>query len=452
MTASSADRRPNVILMTAHDLGQHLGCYGNPTVRTPHIDGLAEQGVRFASSFCVAPQCSPSRAALATARYPHSNGVMGLTHGLFQWELHDGETHLAQRLADLGYHTARLGVVHESNRDDLGFHERLQPAAADPTDPTVPVARGMREADCAARFIEQRQGGDQPFYLQLGFFEPHRNPNHPTHWPATHRPAERPATVPGYIRDDEDARDEFAFFEASIRTVDDAVGRILDALDRTGQADNTLVLFTADHGAPFPRAKCTLYDPGLEVPLIARWPGGPVPAGHVCDAMVSNIDYVPTLMDLLDGPAPVNGQGVSFAPALRGEPCDGRDAMFAEMTYHDYYDPMRCIRTDRYKLIVNFMFNRGFMDSSQQWRPRCTPVHPAAPNLSRHPLVELYDLHADPLEHHNLADDADHADLKRSLLERLHAWMDETADPLRQGVPVSPMHNQALALLRDDGA
>ena len=450
MTAAPETRRPNVILLTAHDLGQHLGCYGNETVRTPHLDRLATEGVRFPQSFCVAPQCSPSRAALATARYPHANGVMGLTHGLFQWELHETETHLAQRFADLGYHTARLGVVHESNRDDLGFHERLQPDRADPADPNVPVARCMRDADRAARFLDQRQREDRPFYLQLGFFEPHRDPNHPTHWPPTHRPAERPATVPGYLRDDEAARDELAFFEASIRTMDDAVGRVLDALDRTGQADDTLVLFTADHGAPFPRAKCTLYDPGLEVPLLARWPAGPLPAGHVSDALISNVDYVPTLMELLDGPAPDNAHGVSFAPALRGEPCEGRDALFAEMTYHDYYDPIRCVRTDTHKLLVNFIFNKGFMDSSQQWQPRCSPVVPAQPAMSRHPLVELYDLRRDPLEHHNLAEDPAHVELKRTLLDRLNRWMHDTCDPLLEGIPVPPMHTQALTLLRGD--
>lgn len=439
--------QPNILLVTCHDLGQHLGCYGVPTVDTPTLDRLAAEGVRFSRSFCVAPQCSPSRATLFSGRFPHANGVMGLCHAGFKWDYNEGEVHLARRLADAGYHTACLGIVHESpSQEGLGFAE-IMPHRPPCDDETTPFAINL--AENAERWLADIARREQPFYLQLGFFEPHRNHGYPTQWPPTNRPARADVTVPGYLADTPGAREEMAWFEASVRTVDDAMIRVLGALEAAGLAEDTLVIFTADHGIPFPRAKCTLYDPGLEVPLIMRWPRGPWQAGTVHDAMVSNTDYVPTLCDLLGLPAPENTHGISFAPLLKGEPLQPRREIFAEMTYHDYYDPIRCLRTETHKLIVSFCYNKALMDCSQQWGRRTTTVVPPDPHAARHPLVELYDVAADPLEHENLAERPEMADLRRELLARLHAWMVDTGDPLLEGVPMSPTHHEALAVLND---
>ncbi len=433
-------------MISCHDLGQHLGCYGICTVDTPHIDRLAERGVRFNRSFCVNPGCSPSRASIATGRYPHSHGVMGLTHAHFSWDLHDDEVHICQRFKQSGWHTALLGVCHEvPERHKLGFDEYLEFDRSDPD-----RAPAMAVAASAEAFLAGRADADKPFFFQLGFFEPHRGPWHPTHWPSTHRPARREVTVPPFLIDDPGARQEMAFFEASVRTVDDAMGRIMAALDAHGLADNTLVLFTSDHGIPFPRAKCSVYDPGIEVPLILRWPGGPWQAGSEHDEMITNVDYLPTLCELLGLPEPDNHQGYSYAPLLRGESQTPRDHVFAELTYHDYYDPLRVIRTATHKLIVAFTYNKGFMDPSQQWIPKTNTVEPPPEaGQSRHEIVELYDLVNDPLEHHNIAEDPASADVRRDLLGRLHQWMVETNDPLLEGVPMSPMHRMALEALEN---
>ncbi len=442
--------RPNVILITAHDLGQHLGCYGIATVDTPHIDRLASEGLRFNRSFCVNPGCSPSRASLATGRFPHSHGVMGLTHSLFAWDLREGECHIQRRFQQAGYRTALNGVCHEApDPRKLGFDDYL---STEPGHPDPDRARAMKLADSTGAYLHHRAGEDQPFYLQVGFFEPHRDTSHPTHWPPTHRPARREATVPQSLRHDLEAWREFAYFEASIRTVDDAVGQIMAELDAAGLADDTLVIFTSDHGIPFARAKCSVYDPGLEVPLILRWPNGPWAAGTIQDAMVSNVDYLPTLCDLLGMPTPDNHQGHNYAPLLRGEDQTPRDHVFAELNFHDYYDPLRVIRTERHKLIVAFAYNKGFMDPSQQWKPMTTPITPPElANQGRHALVELYDLQADPLEMNNLADDPAHDAVRARLLGRLHDWMVQTDDPLLTGVPTPPMHRMALDVLRKHG-
>jgi N-sulfoglucosamine sulfohydrolase len=126
----------------------------------------------------------------------------------------------------------------------------------------------------------------------------------------------------------------------------------------------------------------------------------------------------------------------------------GREELFAEMTFHDYCDPRRCLRTRTHKLIVNFSSAPLFMDPSQAWRPKCTTVVPADPGTGSHPPVELYDLANDPLEHRDLAGDLAHAELLKTMLRRLHRWMVETADPLLHGIPNSPMHARAVRALQ----
>jgi arylsulfatase A-like enzyme len=222
---------------------------------------------------------------------------------------------------------------------------------------------------------------------------------------------------------------------------------MLDALDRLGMADNTLFMFTADHGIPFPRAKCSLYDPGLEVPLIVRWPAGGIEGGRVEDGMISHVDVLPTLGEMLGLSLPGNLHGESFASTWRGEDHRGRDVLFAEMTYHDYYDPIRVVRTQRHKLMVHFMYNVGFMDPSQQWDRLSRSIVTPHPPHSRHGLVELYNLQADPLELNDLANDPAHADLRAELLRQLAQWMRDTDDPIMRGVPLAPMHREALDAL-----
>jgi N-sulfoglucosamine sulfohydrolase len=441
---------PNILIMVCHDLGRFLGCYSVPTVQTPHIDRLAGQGIRFTRAFCTAPQCSSSRASMYTGRYPHSNGVLGLTHGNFGWDLHPEERHLGQILRDSGYTTALLGIHHESRR--------LSPeevAARCGMDVLLPPATGERLSQQAAALIEQRARGDQPFYLQIGFEEPHRlyaadEPDYEGFIGDYIQPdSSQGITIPGYLRNTPGGRAELAELQGAIRYVDRAIGQILGALDRLGLAENTIVVLTTDHGLALPRAKCTLYDPGIEAALIMRYPRRGWQAGSTRDALISNVDLLPTLLDLAGIMTHERVQGRSFAPLLDGAAYESRDAIFSEMTYHDYYDPQRCIRTDRYKLIAFFAAAPAFMDPTQSWRPRSDPVVPEQPALAFHPLIELYDLDADPWERHNLAGDPAYAAVRRDLAARLMAWMRDTGDPLLAGAVTSPTHWMALAALTD---
>ena len=430
---------PNVLVITCHDLGRHLGCYGIPTVQSPNLDRLAGEGVRFAGAFCTAPQCSPARASLFTGRYPHANGVMGLCHGRFGWDLNHDEQHLAAMMAGSGRHSVLAHHQHETRRpDDMGYDRILVGDAVHPAG---------RVVDEVSAFLKTRTSADAPFFLQLGFFEPHR----PFEIWDTPPDDERGVTIPPWLVDDAGARAEFAGFQGAIRSLDRAIGRLLAALDGAGLAANTIVVFTADHGIPFPRAKCSLYDPGLEVALIVRWPAGGLPDGSVPDPMVSHLDVVPTLLDLCGAPIPANLHGRSLAPLLRGETWEPRDAVFGQITHHDYCDPRRCIRTRTHKLIVNFTNAPFFMDPSQAWRPKTITKDPADPAGTTHDPVELYDLMADPGETCNLARSDAHRTTCRELLRRLHRWMQETSDPMLQGIPTPPIYDRAMRALTGKG-
>lgn len=427
--------RPNILFITSHDVGQHLGCYGRETVFTPALDQLAAEGVRFAHSFCVAPQCSPSRAAMHTGRYPHSNGVLGLTHGNFGWDLNPSEKHLAELLRSAGYFTSVVGVHHES-RD---------PARCGFAEINVGDKPGAEVAARCEDFLKARSENPQPFYLQVGFFEPHRKFD----FGGATAAESRGVFIPPFLRDEPSARSELAAFQGAIQQLDAAVGRVLASLANHGLADNTLVLFAADHGIPFPRAKCSLYDPGIQVALLVRWPIRLWSGGRVVDELVSNVDYFPTILDAA-GLEHVNGiQGHSFAALLDRRHYAPRTEIFGEMTYHQYYDPLRCLRTPELKLICNFASNPSFMNPSQTYRPATITTVPRAPEYSQHPDIELFDLRTDPNEFTNLVRDPSYADTKNELLVRLHEWMVRTADPLLHGVPISPQHRRVLSALGD---
>ncbi len=326
----------NILTVICHDLGQRLGCYGVPNIRSRNIDRFAKGAVRFDNAFCTAPQCSPARAALWTGRYPHANGVVGLAHSEFGNDLHPDERHLAQVLADDGHQTILFGTQHVSPTPErCGFREVHGRGSC------IKIASEV--ADYLPTIDRSR-----PFLMQIGFSEPHRPYGHDGTEPLDASTVD----VPGHLPDIPEIRADLADMEASIASVDLAFGTILDALDRAGLADDTLVMFVADHGIPHVRSKMTLYDPGLEIALVMRIPG--VEGGRATSEMISNVDVFPTILELLGKDVPKNVQGRSFKGLLKGTEYAPSDAIFGEKTYHAFYDPMRAIRTERWKLIANF--------------------------------------------------------------------------------------------------
>jgi N-sulfoglucosamine sulfohydrolase len=423
--------KPNIVLITCHDLGKHLGCYSQETVNSPALDALARQGVVMDQAYCTAPQCSPSRSALHTGRHAHANGIMGLTHEPFNWRLHPGEKHMARLLQEAGYETALIGEQHLShNPRALGYDEVQEAKTA------------VTVANAAAAFIEAHRGAERPFYLETGFVEVHR----PYDWGGATPDSSLGVQVPSYLPDAPAAREEFAALQGAIAALDQGVGQIVTALEENGLTQNTWLIFTVDHGLAMPRAKGTLYDSGLGVALIMHWPAAGISGGRRYAQLVSHVDLVPTLLEGIGLPLPDNLHGRSYWPLLQGEAYRENEAVFAEKTFHTAYEPMRAVRTQSHKLIVNFEVG-PLMDVADDVRH--SPIYPLMLNriTGQRPPVELYDLQQDPEELANLAGNAETAVLEQEMVNLLVDWMQDTADPLLQGPVPSPYYRQTVGQL-----
>jgi len=437
-------KQPNILIIHCHDLGQHLGCYGIESVNTPNIDAFSRNGHLFRNAFATAPQCSPSRASMYTGTYPEENGVMGLCNAIMEWDLKPDIPHIGQILREAGYFTFGAGVIHETmsgpQRCGLDHYIKNQSAG--------------QLAESFPGLIMKAKEEQRPFYGQVGFFPPHRRP---LDWSdkkedqgfleSGMEPDDSLGIkVPGYLADTPGTREELAELQGAIRAVDEAFGSMLKCLEENGLRENTILIFTTDHGIAMPRGKCTLFDPGIEIAMMLQWPGG-LPEHKTIDALYSNVDLTPTLLDLAGLNIPQHMSGRSWKPFLMGQQTPVRDEVFSSMTFHDYYFPMRSVRTDRYKMIVHFSNTHAFMDPTQSWHHRSETLVPPNNNRSKSPLVELYDVDEDPWEHNNLADSDAHFPVRDDLLERLAGHMRSVKDPLPdKGFP-SPRHVKACSLL-----
>src|SRR5437870_1486939 len=382
---AQARLRPNIIYIHSHDTGRYLQPYGH-AVPAPNLQRLAEGGVLFRKAFNAAPTCSPSRASPLTGQCPHSNGMLGLAHRGFS--MIDYKRHIAHTLRAAGYYSALIGLQHVARDPNIIGYDKVASFKGNRTEEVAPAA---------AEFL--KQSPKAPFFLDVGFFETHREFRKPG-------PKEDPrfSLPPAPIPDTPQTRLDMASFKASARVMDEGVGMVLNALEASGLAANTLVISTTDHGVPFPSMKCNLMDHGMGVSLIMRGPGG-FSGGKVSDAMVSHIDVFPTICDLLDIERPAWLEGKSMMPVIRDGAQEINEQIFGEVNYHAAYEPKRAVRTRRWKYIRHFDGRK----------------HPNLPNCDDSPskslwlehgwrdrtvdAEQLYDLVFDANETHNVAAD-----------------------------------------------
>lgn len=425
--------RPNVIFITCHDLGDFLGCYGTP-VETPNLNRLAGQGILLANHFATASICSPSRASILTGCYPHTHGLLGVTHRGWRMDLGTCAT-LPSTLRDAGYGTHLFGVQHE-HRDAAALgYAHVHPVASKHADDVAPAVEG---------WLRAHAGKDGPFFASVGFAETHRtglNPSRFAH--STYRRAD-PArvAVPAWLPDIPEVRGELADLYGAIRNADENVGRILSALDASDLSGNTLVIFTADHGIALMHAKGTLYDGGTKVACLARWPGG-LSAGRRCQGLSSHLDWMPTILEFCGIPVPSSVQGASMSALLDGRSDRGRACVFAEENYTFGFNPRRMVRTHDRKYIRNalnicvydYLIAEIELSAANFRRNR-----PMGSFYSRkRTREELYDLREDPAEMHNLAEDSSKAGEIASLRQVLDHHLCDTGDPFAQThVPLQP--------------
>ena len=406
----------NIIYMHTHDSGRYMEPYGYK-METPAIMDFGQQSTLFRNAYCAGPTCSPSRSALLTGMVPHSNGMIGLAHRGFK--LNDDSQHLASFLRLNGYETILCGVQHEGkNTASLGYNKVLGNQGHG----------DLVNADRAANYILNNT--DEKFFMSFGMFNTHRvfpestvNPDY--------------VTVPPTIPDTADNRLDFSQYITSMQIVDKCVAKIMEAVYKTGRDKDTLIIFTTDHGISYPYMKCNLYDTGIGVSLMIKYPGNPT-AGKATDCMVSHLDIFPTICELNGIDKPNYLQGVSLLPVLTDN-IPVRDEIYSEVTFHAAYEPKRCIRTDKFKLIKRF-------DTHLLPVPANIDASPSKTSLIKNgyldtPVIreELYDLTADPYERVNLIGNDRYLTAYNELNSKLVKHMVDTDDVILkypEGVPI----------------
>jgi len=418
-------KNPNIIMLITHDQGQFAACYSPEkpnTLKTPNIDKIAQNGIRFTNYFCTAPQCSPSRGGIQTSLYPHQNGLMGLVDR--GWTLPSDNKTLPMYLKERGYSTHLLGFQHESfDAFTLGYD-------------TVSKRRTEMFYNCHKmnkdyqEFFIEHQKDDKPFYVSIGLDQVHR-PFRIWKGPEINP---KDVIVPPYLPDNEIVREDLAEFYSSIEGVDECIGNIEKMLEETNLKDNTLFIYTTDHGEAYPRAKCTLYDPGIKTLLLMSYPNSNIIGKNlVYDQLISNLDLSPTILDLVSDKIPKKIQGKSFLPLLKGEIDKFRNEIFSEKSFHEKYDPIRSIRTEHYKYIMNFdPPNNSYQIPGDMRQDKIGKYFLKLNNESRS-KEELYDLKNDPNEFSNLAENSNYNDIRKDLKSRLFNWMEKTDDPILKG-------------------
>lgn len=409
---SSEVRPPNIVFLFSDDHSvPDLGAYGNSAIQTPTLDRLAEEGVLFNRAYVTSSQCSPSRASILTGRWPHEVGASRL-HADAQQEF----TSLIEMLNDAGYYTGAYRKVHQQQiQDQLDFY-------------------GDADEALTSFFDELPEG--RPFFLWFGSTDPHR-PYNTGEYEYLHDP--EMVIVPDYLPDTPAVRQDLADYYNEIRRFDRESGEILTILEEHGLSHNTMVVMSGDNGLPFPRAKATLYEAGIKVPLIVKWPDK-IGAGTVSDELVSLLDLTPTWLEAAGIPVPEEMGGISLIPLFEGNSSDHREFLFAERNWHDNWDPMRAIIGKRYKLIQNYRPEVPYIPSldlqnsrSYQEIQRLISESDLPKDLSWYtkesrPQVEFYDLHEDPGEWNNLASNPGYDTLVTRYQQILSEWMNQTSD------------------------
>jgi N-sulfoglucosamine sulfohydrolase len=416
----------NIVLITGDDLGWNdLSSYGNPNLATPHLDRLAAGGVWFRRAFDVTSSCSSSRATYATGQYPHTHGVTGLVHRMPELSLPKGTPTLASHLRAAGFHTAIEGKWHAAfpeTPDAYGYAEVM----------TTLITQWIEDSTKTVAFIERTSG--KRFFLELNYMNPHRNVlgdfiQHPDH------PVDPSAIeIPGYahLPDVSGLREELAAYYSQVERMDAMVGDLIEALDDAGILEDTLLVFISDNGMPFPGNKLNLYDRGTGTPLMFHWPAGLQPAER--HDLVSSVDLMPTLLDVVGVRVPAEVEGRSLVPLLvDANAASETNAVFSEMTMHENSEafPMRSVRTDRFRYIRNYNDRPVPMEGDDQaWVAEVLAMDlPGFRWTARRVPEELYDLSIDPTEQTNLVSVLESQATLAELRARLNDHMETTNDP-----------------------
>lgn len=459
----------NIVVFITDDQSPTLGCYGDTAAKTPNIDSLAKDGVLFSHAFCTTASCSASRSVVLSGLHNHANGHYGHQHSYHKFSSYPWVKTLPVLLAKKGYRTARIGKHHNAPEDVYFFETKLPGNSRSP----------VEMADNCAAFINADD--TKPFFLYFATSDPHRGGGFADELPyKPDRFGNKPnrgaypgideqfydleeVIVPPFLPDTPTTRAELAQYYQSCARIDQGLGRLVELLKKAGKYDDTLILYTSDHGMAFSGGKTTVYEGGLRVPFVVRNPYEER-RGHTNAAMISFVDITPTLLDFAGGldrdsqstelfqrsvgrgrnarQVPYRFDGRSFLPIL-GEPePEGWDSIFASHTFHEIqmYYPMRVVRDRNYKLIWNIAHPLPYPFASDLWRAPSWQAQfrqgLSAPygqktvgEYIQRPEFEFFHIAEDPHESTNLADDPKYRDLLDQYKQKLKDYQESTKDP-----------------------
>lgn len=470
-TAQGDEAPRNIVLFITDDQSPTMGCYGDTAAVTPNMDQLAAEGTLFTQAFCTTASCSASRSVVLTGLHNHANGHYGHQHSYHKFSSYDWVQTLPVLLSKVGYRTARIGKHHNGPEEVYFFQDKLPGNSRSP----IEMAENCRE------FIQRDKS--KPFFLYFATSDPHRGGGKATELPyGPDRFGNKPnkgaypeveevffdpakVTVPPFLPDTPETRAELAQYYQAVARIDQGLGRLVQILKNSGQYENTLILFTSDHGMAFAGGKTTVYEGGLRVPLLVRHPAAKK-TGVRNKAMISFIDLTPTLLDYAGGfdaskraakpevatilqgrgnnrkkvPYPFHGR--SFLPILEQENPKGWDLIHASHTFHEItmYYPMRVVRDRQYKLIWNIAHPLPYPFASDLWEAPSWQAqlkkgmdapygNKTVGEYIHRPEFELYDMQLDPEEYKNLAGDSAYADVLEKYKAKIKKFQKDFDDP-----------------------
>ncbi|MFK7738059.1 MAG: sulfatase [Pirellulaceae bacterium] len=434
----NAAERPNFLIIMADDCTYNdLPLYGGQNAKTPNIDALAAQGLTFNQAYVASAMCQPCRAELFTGQYPLTNGC-AWNHSASR----PSTKSLPHLLRPLGYRVGIAGKVHVKPKVSFPFDDvaGFEPNCVD--NPTQPHKCEDIQAYMAA-------GAETPFCLTVALVEPH------VPWvmgdASQYPPSE--ISLPPNLADTPSTRKHFADYLAEVTYMDEQVGEILESLNASGEAANTVVIFTSEQGSQFPGCKWTNWNTGLHTAMIAVWPSKIV-AGKRTDALVQYADVTPTLVELAGGEPSATFDGTSFAEVLRGNADTHREFAFSmhnNLPEGPRY-PIRSVTDGKMRYISNLLPGELYMEHHLMGGGRLNNpywatwmgVNPAQgretyelmKRYMRRPAEQLYATSDDPYEMTNLVETQGHQKSKRRLRAALEQWMQSQEDP---GAPVDTM-------------
>ncbi|HWV66639.1 sulfatase [Chitinophaga sp.] len=435
-----AQQKPNIVIFLSDDLNQQdVGCYGNSDIKTPNMDLLAAEGMRFNNAYAASPICTPSRSAMFTGLYPFRNGAQ-MNH----FTVRPNTRNLPQFLQQLGYR-----VVISGKTDVFPLHNFPFEIIGEEFGKYLPIENRLDRKKETVHMIADhfRNRPEQPICLIVAPWVPH------VPWFPNRDFDPAKLKIPDYLADTKATRKALAAYYQSIQEADKMLGEVLQTIDQSGKKDNTVVMFLSDQGAQFPSAKWSVYAQGLRVPLIVRWPGK-VSAGAVSDALVSLVDLTPTLIDLGGGKEIKELDGKSFKAVMLHNAKSQHPYIFAETSMEPHfwynYTPSRTVITgDGFHYIRNYHpglrfithidkaeRNEFYFDTWEADAETSTRTKFLLDRYSYHPPEELFNLAADRNEFQNLvANPAYYSKVKtlEALLDKELKRQGETGEMIKAG-------------------